>query len=74
MIKLKEHCVDMFTVVGRGLILAINRKDYPGHIFNAGDIVEYQSKQYEVTMLELYWKLCYPPILGDNVGLVVKEN
>ena len=63
---------EAFYITGRGLTLTYKYEE--GDIRKViGDTLEYRKELYTITGIEQFWKLCSPPILGDDVGFVVKK-
>lgn len=61
---------DKFTITGRGDVYTMR---YPGEFpYKVGDTVELESVgKIVIKGIERYMKLMHPPILSENIGLLV---
>jgi hypothetical protein len=58
---------------GVGHIILIDARDHAfAKEIKHGDIIRIEEENWEVIGIEVFWKLMYPPIKGDNYGFIVK--
>lgn len=59
---------------GVGKIFTVNVHDSPEVAkVKVGDVIEIDNHNWEIVGIETYTKLMYPPVPGDNYGLIVKK-
>jgi hypothetical protein len=66
---------DTFQITGKGTVFTIHKDDHDfAHDISRGDVIKTTdtNKEYEVTAVEMFRKSF--GIIGDNVGLLVKER